>query len=245
MLASIRRRCPWLPAALLLGAALAVIPAALAGVPSPAMPYKAKAAKIKNADWVAQWWQWAYGVPEVVSPLYEETGADGAVGQRGPVWFLCGAYNKTGTVSRTVTVPEGVYLFFPIFAAQLDNADPGFAPLTLAELLQSMDDYVAGIDVTSLSCTVDGVAITDLAKRRVPSSVFSYVAVPGSTPNLGYNALPNDVVYPAVSDGYWVMLKPLPLGNHTIAWGGTREVGTPNESTQSVNYVVRVVAPAN
>lgn len=240
MLASIRRRCPWLPAALLLAAALAVIPAALAGVPSPAMAYKAKAAKIKNADWVVQWWQWAYGAPEIVSPLYEETGANGSVGQRGPVWFLCGAYNVSGTVNRTVTVPEGVYLFFPILAAQLDNADPGFLPLTLDELLQAMDDYVAGVDVTSLSCTVDGVAITDLDKRRVISSVFSYVAVPGSTPNLAYNALPNDVVYPAVSDGYWVMLKPLPLGNHTITWSGTRGL-----NTQTVNYIVRVVAPAN
>ncbi len=240
MLASIRRRCPWLPAALLLGAALAVVPAFGAGVPSPAMAYKAKTAKVKNADWVAAWWQWAYGVPEVDSPLYDDVGTLAAVGQRGPVFFLCGAYNDTGVVTRTITVPEGVYLFFPILAAQLDNADPAFDPLTEAELFASVAGYAADIDVGSLTCTVDAVPIADLAKRRVISPVFQYVAVPGSTPNVLYNAGANDVVRPAVSDGYWVMLKPLPLGNHVVTWSGT--VGA---DTQSVTYVVKVEAPAN
>src|SRR5690349_12936201 len=132
------RRNPWLPAALLLGAALAVMPAALAGVPSPAYPYKAKVAGLKTKDWAAQYWQWAYGVPESDSPLYEDVGTAAAVGQRGPVWFLAGAYNDTGTVTRTVVVPEGVSLFFPILAAQLDNADPGLDPLTLDELYASV-----------------------------------------------------------------------------------------------------------
>lgn len=240
MLASIRRRCPWLPAALLLGAALAIIPAASAGVPSPAMAYKAKTAKVKNADWVALWWQWAYGVPEIDSPLYEDTGLTAAVGQRGPVWFLCGAYNETGIVTRTITVPEGVYLFFPILATEWDNAGVTVDPLSLEALVSLSADYAADVDVSSLTCTVDGVGITDLAKRRVVSSVFGYVTVPDSTPDLAFGALPNEVVYPAVSDGYWVMLKPLPLGNHTITWSGT--VGS---NTQGVTYVVKVVAPAN
>jgi hypothetical protein len=240
MLASIRSRCPWLPAALLLAAAVAVLPAAEAGVPSPAMTYKAKTSKIKNADWCAQWWQWAYNVPEAQSPLYDETGALGGVGQRGPVWFLCGAYNDTGVSSRTVIVPEGVYLFFPILAAQLDNADPAFDPLTEDELRASVAAFVAGVNVESLTCTVDGVGITDLAKRRVISSVFRYVAVPGSTPNVLYNAAAGDVVSPSVSDGYWVMLKPLPIGNHTITWSGSA-----GENTQSVTYLVKVQAAAN
>jgi len=240
MIDAIRRRCPWLPAALLLVAGLAVIPAALAGVPSPAQAYKAKTAKVKNQDWVAAWWQWAYGAPEGVSPLYDDDGDLASLGQRGSVWFLCGAYNDTGTATRTINVPEGVYLFFPILASQLDNADPAFDPLTVDELRASVADFVADIDVASLTCTVDGVGITDLAKRRVISSEFGYVAVPGSTPNVLYNAGPNDVVRPSVSDGYWVMLKPLPLGNHTITWSGT--VG---EDTVAVTYIVHVVAPAN
>lgn len=240
MLASVRRRFPWLPAALLLGAALAVVPAAMAGVPSPAMAYKGKVAKIKNQDWVARWWQWAYGAPEGVSPLYDDVGTMAAVGQSGPVWFLCGAYNDTGSVSRTVVVPEGVYLFFPIVAAQLDNADPGYAPLTLDGLYASVKEFADAVDVPGLTCSVDNVAILDLAKRRVVSTPFKYVAVPGSTPDVLYNAAPNDVVYPSVSDGYWVMLKPLPLGTHTISWSGTS-----GATSQSVVYTVKVQAPAN
>jgi hypothetical protein len=162
------------------------------------------------------------------------------VGLSRPVWFLCGAYNDTGSVSRTIVVPEGVYLFFPIVAAQLDNADPGYAPLTLDGLYASVGGFADAVDVPGLACSVNGVAILDLAKRRVISTPFHYVAVPGSTPDVLYNAAPNDVVYPSVSDGYWVMLKPLPLGTHTVSWSGTS-----GETSQEVVYTVKVEAPAN
>ena len=240
MSASVTRRFPGLAAALLFGAALAVVPAALAAVPSPAQAFKAKTLKVKNQDWVAAWWQWAYGAPEGVSPLYDDTGANAAVGQRGNVWFLCGAYNDAGTVTRTITVPEGTYLFFPIIAAQLDNADPEFEPLTLEEMTASVDGFADAVNPANLTCSVGGTFLTDLAKRRVVSTVFKYVVVPGSTPDVLYNAEPNDVVSPSVSDGYWVMLKPLPLGQTTLTWSGSS-----GETTQNVTYIVKVEAPAN
>jgi hypothetical protein len=251
MLASIRNRCPWLPAALLLGAALAVLPAAFAATPSPAMPFKAKTAKIKNADWVGQWYQWAYNVPEPNCPWYDDTGAFAGVGQRGPVWFLCGAYTLSGTVTRTISVPEGVYLFFPLVEYQLDNADTAVPPYSLEQLYADCDSFIDLVDPLNLTCLVDTVPVTDLAKRRVVSTPFRYVAVPGSTPaipvvDLGFGATAGDVVSPAVSNGYWVMLKPLPVGMHTIVWSSKIVFGGGDpDYVQNVTYVVHVEAPAN
>src|SRR5262245_48651414 len=63
-------------------------------------------------EWSAAWWQWASSISVDHNPILDQTGADAAVGQAGHVWFLAG--NAGGTTERTVTVPAGTALFFPI-----------------------------------------------------------------------------------------------------------------------------------
>ena len=62
----------------------------------------------------AQWWQWALGTPASENPLTDTTGQFAAVNQSpsGRIWFLAG--NFGGTTVRTITVPKGAALFFPI-----------------------------------------------------------------------------------------------------------------------------------
>jgi hypothetical protein len=61
----------------------------------------------------AQWWQWALETPTSVNPLQDPTGQFGAVNQsHGNVWFLAG--NTGGVTVRTVTIPAGKALFFPV-----------------------------------------------------------------------------------------------------------------------------------
>ena len=46
-----------------------------------------------------------------------------------------------------------------------------------------------------------------------------------------------------MSDGYWVLLKPLPAGNHTIHFGGAvvnYVQGTLNNFANEVTYNVKV-----
>jgi hypothetical protein len=243
MLETIRRRCPWLPAAALLLAGLAV-PLASAAIPSPAYSPKAKAAKIKNQDWIGQWYQWAYNAPETNSPLYDDTGANAGVGQRGPVWFLCGDLTIDGTVTRNIKVPEGVSLFFPLIEVQIDNADPGIPADTQEELALFCKGLIDLVNPAAMTCVVDGVAVTDLIKRRVVATPFRYVVVPGSRPENVFNATPGDVVFPAVSDGYWMMLKPLPVGAHTIVWSASIPLEG-DDYVQNITYLVNVVPATN
>jgi hypothetical protein len=235
MLQTIRTRFPWLPATGLLAAALLVVPAAIAKAPSPAYPPAGKALKVKTKDWVPQWWQWAYSMPESFSPLYDEVGTYAGLGQRSGVWFLAGAYNPSGVLTRTVTVPPGTSLFCPLLAYQCDDLGTGTIPLE--ELQACTTQFGDAVDVDSLFCIVDGVALTDLAKRRVKATTFSYSITPDTIP-AGFGGNPGDFVFPVTSDGYWVMLKPLAPGNHTVRFGGT--VGAPFSYDQDVTYNITV-----
>jgi len=231
---SARRRWPWLCTAAILAVGAVAAPLAFAG--GPAYPNKAKVAGRKLADWSAEWWQWALSIPQSVNPLFDETGAQIAVGQRGPVWFLCGVFNESGTATRSISVPEGKALFFPIVNVEWDNlgVDP---PLTIAELRENAASFVAAVDPASLVCDVDGVALDDLASRRVLSKPFEYSLPPGDI----YEAFGVDgsgTQYPAVSDGYWVMLRPLPVGDHVVHFAAS--VGAPFNFSLEITYNITV-----
>ena len=70
-----------------------------------------------------------------MNPLTDQTGQFGAVNQPiGNVWFLAG--NGGGATVRTVTIPAGKALFFPVAnvfdvetACRDDHVDPALAPL--------------------------------------------------------------------------------------------------------------------
>ena len=236
-----RSRWTWIAAAVLAAAALVVVPVAFAA--SPAYPPKARVFGKKMTDWTAEWYQWAYGMPEFQSVFYDDTGSLSPLGQRGKVWFLGGAYEETTPgafiANRSITIPEGKALLFPVMTTQLDNV--GSATVRDAtSLYAEVAAFSAAVDPQSLVFEVDGVDLTDLLRRRVKSSVFEYTVGPGTFP-IAFGALEGDVVYPAVSDGYWVMLKPLAVGViHTIHVAGA--VGGPYNYTQDINYVITVVA---
>src|SRR4051812_26229339 len=77
------------------------------------LPPNAQAFGESYGQWAADWWTWALSIPAEITPLNDATGAYAAVGQHGPVWSLAGA-NATTNTTRTVTVPAGKALFFPI-----------------------------------------------------------------------------------------------------------------------------------
>jgi hypothetical protein len=67
------------------------------------------------ATWGERATQWIYAQPLEHNPLFDQTGADCAVGQQGPVWFIppiAGPPVFSG--SRTCTIPEGKAIFLDI-----------------------------------------------------------------------------------------------------------------------------------
>ena len=123
-------------------------------------------------------------------------------------------------------MPAGKALFFPVFGLENDFPcpDTSFAPAPG----QSLENFLtqgarAVVDLISfVGVDVDGVSLGDLSGQRVTSPLFYFTGDPSLTvldPCL--TGTPQAVV----SDGYWLMLAPLSVGEHlihdTVIIGGT------------------------
>jgi hypothetical protein len=138
-------------------------------------------------------------------------------------------------------VPTGTWLFFPVLNAWADNVAVS-PPSTVAQL-QSQAAFFA--DASELHASVDGVPIQNLFGYRAAYAPFSYT-VPATDNILQYlygvnvpgSDWPTTMIFPAASDGYWLMLEPLNPGNHTINFGGTGK----NTGFQiDITYTITVV----
>jgi hypothetical protein len=164
---------------------------------------------LSYADWTARWWQWAYSVPREVNPSYDDTGKYCAQGQSGPVWFLTGTYKHP--VDRYCTIPAGKAILFTILNSECSFAE--FPNLKSEEQLRQCAKQMQD-SVVHLEASVNGIPLSSLEKYRIQSPLFNF-----TVPHDNILGLPPQTTQ-AVSDGNWVFLKPLPVGNHTIYFKG-------------------------
>ncbi len=192
-----------------------------AGVLSPDQPWYG----LTYGEWSAKWYQWIYAIPAPNNPWFDTTGQHAKVGQNEPVFFLTGVLcalssptavcgQEGATVTREVTIRRGTPLFFPVANMQIDNlgnTGPLMTPDEMQPIAGTAMDSVVG-----MSATIDGVAVQNLSSYRVIAPVFSY-RIPGNNiyQAQGYDFGPQKVD-PAVSDGVFLLLAPLPVGLHTI-----------------------------
>ena len=184
-------------------------------------------------EWAAAWWQWFGRIPADRHPLNDDSGADCSVGQTGAIWFLGGTAGGP-PVTRRCAVPAGTALFAPLIAYECSTAEGNGA--TEAELRACAN---AGIDaVSDVRASLDGREVRDVRQYRAQSPPFTFTLVEGNL--FGLPAGPT----PAVADGYWLFLEPLPPGQHTLTLRGVIATpgGEPFES--EVTYLLTVAAPA-
>lgn len=167
------------------------------------------------AEWSAAWFQWAINTPIAHHPALDETGADAAVGQSGNVFFLTGVFNASGTVERSITVAPGTALFFPLINVDCSTLEPepfhGDTEAELRECAAVLMDSTSG-----WFAEIDGKSVANLDAFRVQSPVF-----PFNAPTENILGVPGGGSGLAVSDGVYLMLAPLPKGEHTVHFGGT------------------------
>lgn len=166
-------------------------------------------------EWTAEWWKWSLSLPKDQNPITDATGESASNKQKGPVWFLAGTFG--GLAERSCEIPGGKAIFFPISCNETSYAEcPNFK--TEAELRAFAK---ADIDqVKTIMATVDGQRLPDSDLRRLESPPFELDlpednvagAPPGTTKSK--------------SDGYWIFLKPLPVGKHQIHFFSSCRIGT-------------------
>jgi hypothetical protein len=159
--------------------------------------------------WTEKWWQWVFSIRKVRNPVIDKSGERCCEGQDGPVWFLAGTSGGEFFAERSCSIPSEKSILFPIIVSQYSLAEK--PAMSIQELVR----YTAtDIEQTSfLEAIVDGMMVTDLPKYRIQSR-FRLDFVEDNIWNL--KAGPTE----AVSDGFWVFLKPLPKGKHTIIFRG-------------------------
>jgi hypothetical protein len=186
----------------------------------------------------AQWWQWALAEPISDNPITDTTGQFAAVNQRGRVWFLAGSNSSGTTIKRTITVPAGKALFFPIvnvFDVEDGIGVPGgplfmvHQPLQVAQAFVSSDIATA----TGLSCQVDGIPLQITAANLEQSTPFS-VFLPANN----IVGVPAGVYFPFIDSGYYVLLNPLSATHHIIHFAGS--ITIPSALSLDVTYNITV-----
>ena len=168
------------------------------------------AAKLAPETLTVQWWQWARPHNRTFNPLRDRTGEYCEMGQQGPVWFLAGGFGSS-KIRRTCTVPAGKSLFFPVINMAYWQPKNGKTYSCKDTKAAAALNNEAQVD---LFAEINGVPIPDIKHYRITTrDCFDIFGKPEDRHNT-YTG------YPAASDGYWILLDPLPPGRHVLKFGG-------------------------
>jgi hypothetical protein len=197
-------------------------------------------------EWAARYWQRTLSLP-IDAASYAAPLSDG---QSGQVWVIAGPLNGPTTATVQFSIPEGKSMLISPITYWADNANcPSFTDFTVDDL---RGQVAAGYSqVTETSCTIDGVTIPGLSNPQdspylFDSTVFSYTLPDHDTyPTVlfGATCIPNGTTIDgAVAEGEFLMIKPLPVGQHIIH--GTVVVGPAASPSLvvDVTYVITVTA---
>ncbi|WP_431052347.1 hypothetical protein [Roseateles sp. L2-2] len=205
-------------------AASAAAPEASSSAAAPASPLLGpdeQVGWVTQAEWSRRWWEWALSFDDDINPIADPSGVQCGNRQSGDVFFLAGTYGTARTV-RTCRVPADKYLFFPLINyVVMPN---GGAVRSCMEISGTAARVTNGAEMLVLE--VDGVRYGDLQRHRQASpECFNAWARHPSGARL----------FPTASNGYYVMLKPLTRGRHTINFGGALP-----RMSQAVSYTLIV-----
>jgi hypothetical protein len=231
----------------LAGSASATTTAGLGDDPNPALfPKQSHPYGASITTWAERIGRWIYAQPFDHNPAFDQTGADCAVDQRGPVWFVPPIFALPGTprpiiqnAGRTCAIPADTSLLLDIGAVVDDYPcpDPAFHPAPGQSLFDFLIADVKPLldSVNLLEVSLDGRPLgAALGYRFTSTHLFSIVGDPSLRTTL--DPCITGTAQPAVIDGFFMMFKPLDPGLHTIVVHGTNTFG--DDRTFTYNLII-------
>jgi len=193
---------------------------------------------VTDSDWAAKWWRWYVSVPKTESPnnldypnhIVNQT-CSVMQDPASPVFFLFTPYVEEKVADRTCTIPANKAILIPIVNAEMDTGDPTLTENSTKGLI---DTATAGNNNAVISVKLDGVTLdfNHDQKYRVTTKPFN-ITLPEH--NL-WEEKEKPGTYTGVAEGYFLILKPLPIGNHTLYYEAGTGEPNPNQYAQSVTY---------
>jgi hypothetical protein len=188
--------------------------------------------------WAAEWWQWALGIPAAVNPLTDTTGEHCAQRQVDQVWFLAGSL--VDSVVRECEIPAGKSLFFPLinnfFGAFLNDPQD----LRTEEFVREAGSCTEPVEI---SVKIDGFKVPNPTRfftgpSGSQSPIFNIQLPPGNLIGADETQVPELVLSPSAEQGYYLFVRPLSPGTHTIRWIAS---GCTPGNVQDIRYNLTVV----
>jgi hypothetical protein len=188
-----------------------------------------KTPKIFPANKVSElgdrWWQWISSInANIVNPFTEtgQAGCDVGLQDNGKLLFLVGsiknvtAFPDTGFPEHECGIPKNTSILFPIVNVICDTLEVNTPFFGADETTQRICANSLTDTFDNLTVTIDGFEVKNPEQYRIdsPAGGFAFTAVEN-----------NPVGIPAgngtgVQDGFWILLKPLKPGEHTITFSG-------------------------
>lgn len=170
-------------------------------------------------EWTQKWWQWYLTVPKQNNHNFETIAGYIPVdcsylqNASSPVFFVPFVLKEKGqpAAEATCVVPHDKAIMIGIDNGLMDYGDPRAQPKTvdkITEIVRKSNEFPVEFDIT-----LDGkpLNLTNEEKDRVTSTPFN-ITLPD---NNIWNESPH-TPFLAVADGWYLVLKPLPPGNHVL-----------------------------
>jgi hypothetical protein len=187
----------------------------------------------KSLDQYANtWWQWTQTMSDRSSPVRNSTGEFCGVNQKGNVWFLAGGYG-TSKIKRHCIIPYGKHIFFPIINMAYwpeQNVSKTCDEVKQEAALNNGELYFVYAEL-------DAQSIPNVRNNRIKSKeCFDLHALLAKTQA-------TEKVYPSATDGYWLMLRPLAKGVHTLKFNAQyhHDNSVHGHMMQDIEYKIEVI----
>lgn len=184
---------------------------------------------ITYGAWTVEWWRWAMSFPSSISPVNDETGIYANAGQPRDAFFLAGKFGSENNKfpRRRCIIPHGKSILFPTLNCQanlLEDLDLKTPDAIREHVAKDIDTIVKN------DCYVNEIRIPSV---RVPSDprVFKMKLMKEHEGDMQMMSTL------AAADGYWVFLKPLPVGEYEIKFRGSCEQG---RLSSGADYIVTI-----
>lgn len=213
------------------------------------MPPNSRPGGKTYGEWNEEWWQWALSMPVDNHPLYDT--AESSEGQTGKVLFLGSSFEselapsgETITeVDREISISPGTKIFIPLFNVEVSTIE-GYEG-TEEEMQEQAESFLDLVG--SMMVLIDGVPVENPEQYESPSPLFTIDPLPENNVlrDIGVDA-PAGSTGDAAANGYYLMLPPLSVGEHTIEYVTPIVVpgGNPDGSDwvwiQDVSYTINV-----
>ncbi len=198
---------------------------------SLAIPVSENVAGKAQYEYANIWWQWANTMSDEISPIRDNNGKYCHINQSGDVWFLAGGYG-TSKIKRHCIIPQGKHIFFPVInmAYWPENGTNKTCQAVKEEsALNNNELYFIYVEL-------DGQSVPNMRNNRIRSKeCFDLNGLLAKQKNV-------EKIYPAATDGFWLMLKPLAKGMHSLKFNAQyqHDSALHGNSMQDIEYTIEV-----